>query len=42
MFQNSYQNGAYFEVLDPKTPQDKTKNLFKLTNTNANNKVFDK
>lgn len=49
MFQNSYQNGAYFQLFDPKgtnllhsASQDKTKNLFKLQAVGANNKVFDK
>jgi hypothetical protein len=49
MFQNSYQNGIFFEVFDPKrnsmlisVPQDKTKNLYKLQNAQANFKVFDK
>lgn len=50
MFQNSFQNGNYFELFDPKgnlfhnfqVAQDKQKNLFKLVNINVNNKVFDK
>lgn len=42
MFQNSFQNGNYFELFDPKTPADKIKNLFKMTNVSPNNKVFDK
>ena len=50
MFQNSFQNGNYFELFDPKrtfhiyiVAQDKQKNLYKLVNiSNLNNKVFDK
>jgi hypothetical protein len=50
MFQNSFQNGTYFELYDPKSniiikilvAQDKLKNLFKITNVHGNNKVFDK
>lgn len=50
MFQNSFQNGSYFELYDPKSKiiiyilaaQDKLKNLFKITNVHGNNKVFDK
>lgn len=49
MFQNSFQNGNYFELFDPKSnilsylvPQDKQKNLFKLINISNNNKIFDK
>lgn len=49
MFQNSYQNGTFFELYDPKgTPslmvvsQDKIKTLFRMTNAQVNNKVFDK
>jgi hypothetical protein len=50
MFQNSFQNGSYFELYDPKSifivyilaAQDKLKNLFKITNVHGNNKVFDK
>jgi hypothetical protein len=50
MFQNSFQNGNYFELFDPKSTfflqsasQDKQKNLYKLVNiSNLNNKVFDK
>lgn len=49
MFQNSYQNGTFFELFDPKRtshcysePQDKTKNLYKLQNVQATHKVFDK
>ena len=49
MYQNSYQNGTYFDLFDPKSippsilvNQDKLKPLFKTANTPANNKVFDK
>lgn len=51
MFQNSFQNGNYFELFDPKSipfplykvSADKQKNLYKLVNiSNLNNKVFDK
>jgi len=44
MFQNSFQNGNYFELYDPKISQDKQKNLFKIVNISnlANTKIFDK
>ena len=49
MFQNSYQNGSYFDFFDPKgtlpsTPanQDKLKPLYKTTNIQPNHKIFDK
>lgn len=49
MFQNSYQNGTYFDVFDPKSSrfansasQDKLKLLYRMANVHANNKVFDK
>jgi len=51
MFQNSFQNGNYFELYDPKSnffsdsvSQDKQKNLFKIVNISnlANTKIFDK
>jgi hypothetical protein len=49
MFQNSYQNGTYFDLFDPKrippphaVPADKLKSLYRTVNVTANNKVFDK
>ena len=50
MFQNSYQNGTYFDLYDPKgknldfmiVSQDKVKNLYKISNVHGNNKIFDK
>lgn len=49
MFQNSYQNGTYFDLFDPKSKnshhtasQDKLKNVYKVSNVHGNNKVFDK
>lgn len=49
MFQNSYQNGIYFELFDPKgikssysASQDKIKSLYKLQNVQTNFKIFDK
>ena len=52
MFQNSFQNGNYFELFDPKSilnnykywyivAVDKVKNLYKTTSS-SNIKVFDK
>jgi hypothetical protein len=49
MFQNSYQNGTYFDLFDPKgtlipivAGQDKLKMLYRTMNVQGNNKVFDK
>ena len=49
MFQNSYQNGSYFDFFDPKCTiirhianQDKLKPLYKTTNIPVNHKIFDK
>ena len=49
MFQNSYQNGSYFDFFDPKCTyaytlanQDKLKPLYKTVNIPVNHKIFDK
>lgn len=49
MFQNSYQNGTYFDLFDPKSiisftsaSQDKLKLLYRAVNVQGNNKIFDK
>ena len=49
MFQNSYQNGTYFDLLDPKGSRridsaqaDKLKQLYRTNNPNINHKIFDK